>query len=90
MTTSPRPPGVSPPMTFSQPWQLRAFAMAGALVAVDIVDPAVFEDARGEEALRSWLSAIERVLHDQGLVSTEELDAEIARHAAVAAAKNVH
>ena len=77
-------------MAFSHPWQLRAFAVAGALVAGDVVDAAALDDSRGEEALRSWLSTIERVLLDRGHLSIEELEAEIARHAALAAAKSVH
>ena len=90
MTSVPPPAGLVPPVTFSQPWQLRTFAVARALVAGDVVDAAAFDDSGGEEALRSWLSTIERALLDEGLVSTDELEAEMARQAAVAAARTVH
>lgn len=89
--SSPAPSAaLPPPVAFSQPWQLRAYVIASALVERDVVARDALGNEDGEAALRSWLAAIERTLLEQGQISAEELDAEIARHAAIAAAKSVH
>lgn len=88
-TPSPSAP-LAPPLQFGQPWQLRAYVITNALVQRNLVDRDALGDETGEVALRSWLSTVERTLLDQGRISPEELEAEIARHAAIAASRNVH
>ena len=81
---------LAPPSTFSQPWQLRAYVIATALVEREVVDRDALDAGEGEAALRSWLSAVECSLLDQGQISTEELEAEIGRQAEIAASRKVH
>ena len=88
-TPTPSAP-LSPPVVFSQPWQLRAYVIASALVERDVVGRDTLGTGDGEATLRSWLAAIERTLLEQGQISAEELDAEVARHAAIAASRTVH
>ena len=87
---TPAPAPLAPPLEFQQPWQLRAYVIANVLVQRDLVDRGALAQGAGEEALRSWLSTVERTLLDRGDISAEELEAEVARHAAVAASRSVH
>jgi len=89
VSASSAPSPLAPPATFEAPWQLRAYVIAAALVEQDILDPSAFGEA-GAEALRSWLTTVQQTLLAQGHVSIEELDAEIARQVAAAAARDIH
>ena len=88
--STPPPSPLVPPVAFTQPWQLRAYVIATALVERDVVGRDALGDTGGEAALRAWLATVERTLLEQGQISAEELDAEVARHAAIAASRNVH
>lgn len=83
------PPPLAPPVAFSEPWQLRTFVIAAALVEQNLLEPEALE-LRGDDALRSWLATLHQTLLDQGLVSPAELEAEMARQVAAAAARDVH
>lgn len=83
------PPPIAPPVAFSEPWQLRTFVIAAALVEQNVLEPEALEP-RGDDALRSWLATVHQTLLDKGLVSVAELETEMARQVAVAAARDVH
>lgn len=87
--SAPAPPPIAPPVAFSEPWQLRTFVIAAALVEQNLLEPEALERG-GDDALRSWLSTLHQALLDNGLVSVAELEAEMARQAAAAAARDVH
>ncbi|MPZ73885.1 MAG: hypothetical protein GEU74_11760 [Nitriliruptorales bacterium] len=87
--SAPSPGPLAPPVEFTAPWQLRAYVIAVALIEQDIIDGGAL-DPSGDDALRSWLSTVQQRLVDQGFVSVEELDAEVARQVAIAAARDVH
>ncbi|MBA3621011.1 MAG: hypothetical protein H0W51_01650 [Euzebyales bacterium] len=89
MSTAAAPPPIAPPVAFSEPWQLRTFVIAAALVEKNVLDPDALE-VRGDDALRSWLATVHQALLDKGLVSIEELEAEMARQVAASAARDIH
>jgi hypothetical protein len=86
MTTAPPPP---PPDSFEAPWQLRTYVMASALIERQVLDATTLTDPGGG-GLHSWVVAVEQALLEQGDISADELDAEVARQLAVAAARTVH
>ncbi len=78
-----------PPARFDAPWQLRTYVIASALVERRLVEPGALA-ASEDDPLRSWLTTVEQSLLERGLLTAEEIDAEVARQAAAAAARNVH
>lgn len=85
MTTGPPPP----PASFDAPWQLRTYVMATALVEQQLLDRTNLTEPPDAD-LRPWVEAVQEALLARGDISRKELDAEVARQLAVAAARNVH
>lgn len=82
-------PALQPPSPFAEPWELRTYAMAAALVDRGVLSPDALPQ-RDPAALRVWLTTVQQTLLEQGVVTPAELDAEVARQAAVAASRAVH